>query len=298
MGTIPAFESFAVRKTREAERAAIYPLATLEDHSSRYPLERIGNPWTHQMYDGPFHPVRLAALTRRVSAATSPPEMPAISLVFVQSKDGNTGTDNPAALGGGATDTHLIYEGLSRVAVDAVLAGATTAAGRDVFFSLWHPQLVALRASLELPRHPTQIVLTGRACIDPETSLIFNVPDVPAIVLGSVYACGVLAKAAASRPWMHIIPMEGDDPSPALRRLFQDFGIRRISCIGGRTTASAMIDRGLVQDICLTTTHREAGEANTPFYVGGNPPVLEPIVRKRCTDPDAPFLFEHLSLNR
>ena len=46
--------------------------------------------------------------------------------VFVQSADGNTGARNPADLGGGETDKHLIYEGLSRVDVDGVLAGAAT----------------------------------------------------------------------------------------------------------------------------------------------------------------------------
>ena len=221
-----------------------------------------------------------------------------MSLVFVQSQDGNTGTNNPAELGGGATDKHLIYEGLSRVAADAVLAGATTAAGEDVFFSVWHPELVALRRSLGLERHPAQVVLTGRACIDPDASLVFNVPQVAVIVIGSAYACTLLAKAATSRPWMHVVEMDGQDIRPALRRLAIDFGIRRISCIGGRTTVTTLLDAGLVQDICLTTTPKRAGEPATPFYVGNTPPVLEPIVRKRCTDPDAAFLFEHLRVLR
>ena len=52
------------------------------------------------------------------------------------------------ALGGGETDKHLIYEGLSRVAADAVLAGAETIRGGDIVLSVWHPELVRLRASL------------------------------------------------------------------------------------------------------------------------------------------------------
>ena len=64
----------------------------------------------------------------------SPPpdeSRPACNLVFVQSRDGNTGASNPSSLGGGETDKHLIYEGLSRVAADAVLAGAETIRARE-----------------------------------------------------------------------------------------------------------------------------------------------------------------------
>lgn len=278
------FDAFAARKEREARHASIHRLVTIDDRSSRHPLDTVGTTWTRQLYDGPFHLVRTAA--------------PAISLVFVQSRTGNTVTDRPEELGGGATDKHLLYEGLSRIAADAVLAGARTASGAHVFFSLWHPELVALRLSLGLARHPAQVVVTGRACIDPETSLVFNAPDVPAIVIGSTYACGVLASAAASRPWMHIVRMEDDDLAAALRRLPEEFGIRRISCIGGRTTATALLDAGIVQDVCLTTTARDGGEPGTPFYVGKKPPAMDPIVRKRGTDPDAPILFEHLAVRR
>ena len=178
-----------------------------------------------------------------------------------------------------------------------MLAGATTAAGDQVFFSVWHPELVALRAGLGLPRHPVQMVITGRACVDPNRTLLFNVPEVPVIVLGSVAACGVLASAARSRPWMRIVPMEGPDLRAPLERTRAELGIRRISCIGGRTTATALLDAGLVQDIHLTTTERVAGEPGTPFYAGESPPRLAPVVRKRGTDPAAPFVFEHLRVS-
>jgi len=43
------------------------------------------------------------------------------------------------SLGGGATDDHVVFEGLSRVAADAVLAGARTVHGGNNVFSVWHP---------------------------------------------------------------------------------------------------------------------------------------------------------------
>ena len=84
------------------------------------------------------------------------------------------------SLGGGETDKHLIYEGLSRVAADAVLAGAETIRGGDIVLSVWHPELVALRASLGLPRHPIQIVATLRG-LELDAACMFNVPELPVV---------------------------------------------------------------------------------------------------------------------
>jgi hypothetical protein len=61
------------------------------------------------------------------------------------SANGNTVAEDPASLGGGATDHHVIYEGLSRVGADAVLVGARTVHGGDTIFSVWHPDMVNLR---------------------------------------------------------------------------------------------------------------------------------------------------------
>src|ERR1044071_2488423 len=111
------FTEFTEVKTRAAVGAAIAPFTTQVD---RRPPDAaaIGNDWTRRLFDGAFY----------VSPERSD-GLPSTSLVFVQSKDGNTGAKNPASLGGGNADAHLIYEGLSRVAADAVLAGAETIRG-------------------------------------------------------------------------------------------------------------------------------------------------------------------------
>jgi hypothetical protein len=90
-----------------------------------------------------------------------PSVAPAITLVLVESGDGNTDADNPEDLGGGATDKHLLYEELSRAAADTVLAGTTRAIGRSAFFCVWHPEIVALRHELGLSRPPAQVVVTA-----------------------------------------------------------------------------------------------------------------------------------------
>ena len=282
-----SFHAFSERKTGEATSARLVPFRTLEDCSSTFSTRNINNVWTREYYDGPFH-----------LSANGPLAVPLVSLVFVQSKDRNTGTDNPEELGGGPMDKHVIYEGVSRVAVDAVLAGAKTADDENTFFSVWHPELVALRRELGLPRHPAQIVVTGRGCINVEASRVFNVPEVPVYVIANRDGCRALEATAGRRPWVRLVPMNGDDLRRPLESLFQEHGVRRISAVGGRTTASSLIDQGLVQDICLTTTERHAGQPNTPFYVGRQSLRLAPIVRKRGLDPEYPILFEHLAVQR
>jgi hypothetical protein len=118
------FDRFAARKTAAALAARLTPLAT-EVEQPDADLESVGNAWTRALFGGPWY--------------MSPPpsaDLPSTSLVFVQSRDANTGADDPSALGGGATDKHLIYEGLSRVAVDAVLAGAETVRGSVVLVTV------------------------------------------------------------------------------------------------------------------------------------------------------------------
>ena len=236
------FADFCARKVRTAQAAILYPLRTVLDSSFLHATVHAGNDWSRRLFDGPFHLWRVPSGRR-----------PAISFVFVQSRDGNTSAGNPADLGGGDTDQHLIYEGLSRVAADAVLAGARTIEGADVFFSIWHPELVSLRKSYGLPRHPAQVVLTRRGRIDVASALIFNVPEVRVFVLGTTAACEALAPAVGDRPWVTLIAFEGDDVASAVERLRVDHGIRRISGVGGRATATALIDADLVQ---RTPRHR------------------------------------------
>ena len=183
---------FAERKTREASSAEVHALVTTETGPLERALGGIGNDWTRRHYSGDFHLMPL------------PSAAPAITLVFVESRDGNTDADNPEDLGGGATDKHLLYEGLSRAAADAVLAGTATAIGQSAFFSVWHPEIVALRHELGLSRHPAQVVVSATGHhLDLEGSLLFNVPEVPVFLLAGKHLPRPLGDASRGTAMDH-----------------------------------------------------------------------------------------------
>ena len=255
-------------------------LVTVEDRSSEWPVTGLGNAWSREYFDGPFY------------LFAAPADRPAISLVFVQTRDGNTGASNPGDLGGGPTDKHLIYEGLSRVAADAVLAGASSV-GHSAFFTVNHPELVALRMELGLPRHPAQMVISNDGNVD-LSARVFATPDVRVFLLAGDACVKKVAGEIAQRPWITLIPTNGDLPS-TFARLRRDHGIGRISAVGGRKAATGLVDSGLVQDLYLTTSPRAGGEPSTPWYAGERPPRLDTILTKREAA-ERPILFEHLAI--
>jgi riboflavin biosynthesis pyrimidine reductase len=281
--TVPAgclFKAFADRKSREASAASICTLRTVFDRPTEPGCRCIGNAWTRFHYGGDF---RLVVV---------PETRPNLSLVFVQSRDRNTGGADPSAFGGGATDEHLLYEGLSRAAADAVLVGARTL-HPAAFFSVWHPEIVALRHSLGLPRHPAQIVVSKRGHFD-FMSLLFNVPDVPVFLIAGEQCLIRHASALRVRPWVQPIPWAGDELTPAIDRLRIEKGIHTISAVGGRTTATRLVDDGLAQDIYLTTGPRDGGPPDTPWYAGIVSPTLTVMTTKEWIDGDSRLVFEHI----
>ena len=272
------FARFVEWKTRLAVSTPLPPYETETANPPAGSLT-VGNDWTARLFDGPFY--------------LSPPAdagRPACSLVFVQSRDGNTEAADPGVFGGGETDKHLVYEGLSRVAADAVLAGAGSV-GRDQLFSVWHPQLVGLRAALGLPRHPVQIVASIRG-VPLDRLLLFNVPEVRAVLVTVGDTAARLRESLIARPWVSVLVMDTPDHlSQALRGVLA-LGIERISCIGGRTLAGRFLEARLVDDVYLTTGVRDGGTLGTPLLDRRWRGRL--VVRKRGTGAEAGVVFEHL----
>lgn len=273
------FAEFAARKTAAAADAVIERFTTEVDNGAG--MDAIGNPWSRRMFDGAFY----------LSPAAGS-SLPSASLVFVRSRDGNTVAANPSTLGGGEADKHLIYEGLSRVAADAVLGGAGTIHGHIVL-SVWRRELVDLRAALGLPRHPMQVIATLRG-VELETGMMFNTPELAVAVVTVPRGHDAMREALRTRPWVTPIVMSDANDLPNAFRQLRDLGVSRLSCIGGRTLAQPLLDAGLIQDMYLTTSPISAGAPMTPFY--SQPLAGRIIVRKHGTGADHGVTFDHIAL--
>jgi riboflavin biosynthesis pyrimidine reductase len=279
-----SFEAYCRRKEAEARAEPLAGFRSVFDRASGQGLRPIGNGWTRDVFDGDFY-VREPVL----------PGLPAVSLVFVRSREGNTVADDPSTLGGGETDKHLVYEGLSRVAADAVLAGAATARGDETVFSVWHPQLVALRRTCGTPRHPAQVVVTASADLPFDRGLMFTTPELRVLICAPSGVTGTLRGRLRERRWIEVI--DGGEPlsMATVMRALYNRGLRVISAVGGRRTATALMREALVTDLYLTTSAITAGEPNSPFYIG-DPPRLYPLVEKEGRGAETGVRFEHLAI--
>lgn len=276
------FEAYCQRKEQAASAATIpgYVTAEIRDCGGVVSLE---NPWSRALFDGVFYR----------SAVAARPGIPSTSLVFVQSRDGNTVASDPSVLGGGDTDLHLIYEGLSRVDADAVLAGAATARGKDIVFSVWHPQLVALRLARGKPRHPAQVVVTVAGSLRFDEGLMFQEPSLRVFVITRSGAVKTIQDRLAGKPWIEVIDAGEPVSLACAMQQLGGRGVEVLSCVGGPRTAKALLDEQLVRDIYLTTSGIDAGTPGTPYH-GGQPPRVDRAVLKEGQGIEAGVRFEHL----
>jgi riboflavin biosynthesis pyrimidine reductase len=274
------FEDYCHRKELAAIKAQLSGFYTISDTAAATGVLAIGNAWSLALFDGDFY------------RSTLNTDLPLVSLVFVQSKDGNTVADNPSTLGGGETDKHLVYEGLSRVDADGVLAGAATARSGRMVFSVWHPELVALRQAMGHSRHPAQIVITDVGDVPIERGLMFQEPSLPVFIVTRSAMVSSLRDRAGDRSWVEVV--DAGEPlslTTAMHHLWQR-GQRVISAVGGRRTATTLLRERLVADLYLTTSPIEAGEPGTPYYEG--PPLsLTRVVEKAGKGNERGIRFEH-----
>lgn len=280
------FATFVDRKTNAAMVARIPGYVTRRSNGAKLGLRSITGAWASDRFDGPFF-----------ESEASNRALPAVNTVFVQSSDGNTGARNPMDLGGGLTDKHLIYEGLSSAHADAIITGASTIRGAQMVMAIWHPELVALRTSLGLERYPAQVVATRSGDVDIESALLFNVPELRVFILTDDTGAEQLKPQIRRRPWIRVLSGGRESNVVAgLKALRADHGITRVSCIGGRTLTTQLIDADVVQDLYLTTSPKPGGDPNTPFYTGTQPLNTTLVVSKAGRDEETGVRFEHLRL--
>ena len=120
--------------------------------------------------------------------------------------------------------------------------------------------------------------------------LLFNMPDVPVYLLTSDRGRERLAGALAARPW--VTAVAGGSLAEQFAVL-GDAGIRRACSVGGRRSASDLVDAGLVQDVYLTTTKTSGGDPGTPWYTGKQDVRMTTALIKEWDGPDGTVTFEH-----
>src|SRR5262249_33811852 len=140
-----------------------------------------------------------------------------------------------------------------------------------------------------------QVVISKRGRLDFD-ALLFNVPEARVFLIAANEGLSERTAWLRARPWIQHIPLIADDLRAALDQLRVVHGVHRISAVGGRFTASHLVDAGLAQDLYLTTTPHPGGEPGTPWYTGVTAPTLDVLTRKYWVDAGLPILFEHLSL--
>jgi riboflavin biosynthesis pyrimidine reductase len=277
------FDDYCRGKQAAAAAAVLPPYKTAAIDLRFGTFRAIGNSWSRTRFDGDFY------RTAYVNV-----DIPVTNLVIVESLEGNTVADDPATLGGGATDKHLIYEGLSRVDADAVLAGARTARSDDLLFSVWHPELVALRRALGRSRHPAQVIVASRSAPRIEHALMFQEPEVAVFIVTTSDAASSLRAQVAARPWIQVVDAGQPMSMRTALRGLRAHGIATVSAIGGRTTARALLREAVVHDLYLTTSARRGGEPHTPLLE--QPLDAQSVVVKMGTGPEEGVRFVHYRL--
>ncbi len=281
-----AFKDYAERKTRRAASVETPGVITLEDRTDQFEVEKLEHPVIERFWGGPFY----------YSKKAHDSKLPVVNLVFVEDKNGNTGSDEPWNLGGGETD-FMIYEGASRVHVDAIIAGSKTAEG--IVLSTWHPDLLKFRTEvLKKPAFATNVLTTERGELDIENELIFNNPELQVVILTGDSGKAKLEPKIGHRSWVHVESSgEKSDLRKGMMILKEKYGVLLASAIGGRNVATELLDKDLVTDLYLTRTPIVAAPENTPFYLGDRDELmrnrLELVIRKGGTGPEERVLFEH-----
>lgn len=277
-----AFAEYCRQKEKAALAAELSGYTTLIEDVDGVDLLAIGSSWSRALFDGDFY---------RSAGATSP-ELPAVTLVHDWPPDDPREEGGPGP-SGDATTLHLIHEGLARVDADGVLGGLGVVRGPDFVASVWHPELVALRLSRGLPRHPIQIVVSESGRLPFDECLLFNEPSLRVVVVTARRSVEALQQKLQGKPWIRVL--DAGQPlslRKALSTLRRD-GLAVVSALGGRRVASTLLGEGLVTDLYLTGSDEDGVRPSRDIHDG--PPVLHRrVLTKQGHRGSSRARFEHL----
>ena len=166
---------------------------------------------------------------------------------FVLSADGG------AAVSGGSRGLQspadqAVFAALRAVS-DAVVVGAGTARAEGYRPVRVRPEGRQWRSAHGRAATPTLVLVSRSLQLDPADASLTG----PAVVV-TCAAADPARRAALEQVTDVVVAGQDDVDLPAAVRTLHDRGLRRLLCEGGPTLLSALLDAGLVDELCLTTS--------------------------------------------
>jgi riboflavin-specific deaminase-like protein len=186
---------------------------------------------------------------------------------FALTVDGQATIEGRSGPIGSATDTRVLQ--LLRTQVDAVMIGAGTMRTERYGRIVSDPELRGLRERVEgLAPDPLAVIVTGTMDL-PWDAGLFESGFGRVLLLTASDEEPPRTKTSV-RVGRH--PAEGVDLRGALERMRRERGVRSLLCEGGPRLHANLVERGLVDELFVTTAPKLAGGTG-PTLLAGAPPV-------------------------
>ncbi|HZO28681.1 MAG TPA: dihydrofolate reductase family protein [Chloroflexota bacterium] len=174
---------------------------------------------------------------------------------MVSTVDGKAALGTSAAGIGSRTDSLLMRQ--VRAAVDAVMHGAGTLRS-EIVDPRVDEERSRQRVASGLPPQPLAVIVSASLDLDPTGRFLVNGPS------GTVILTSSLAPVERRNPLArYAMLLTHDGPSvdlvAALRRLHDEYGVRRLLSEGGPTLNQHLLDAGLVDEVFWTVAPKLAG---------------------------------------
>jgi riboflavin biosynthesis pyrimidine reductase len=180
-----------------------------------------------------------------------------VRMNFVSSADGAVTLEGRSGALGGATDRTLMQ--VLRTMADVVLVGAGTVRAEGYGGLQVDPPDVEWRRAHGLDDQPAIALVSGALRLDPGDAVFVDAVRRPVIVTSDAAA----ARGARFAEVAEVLPCgEESVDLVAMLELFARRGWTQVLCEGGPHLFGALLDGGLVDEVCLTVAPRfVAGEA-------------------------------------
>jgi riboflavin-specific deaminase-like protein len=205
----------------------------------------------------------------------APDDRPYVVTNFAVTVDGRAAIEGRSGPIGSDTDTEVLH--LLRTQADAVMIGAGTMRTERYGRVVPDPELRDLRERSEgLAPDPLAVIVSGSLEL-PWDAGLFTCGFGTVLILTS--SDGPVPETKTPVRVDRHTSGEGVDLISTLRELRQERGVRSVLCEGGPRLHANLIERGLVDELFVTTAPKLAG-GDAPSMLEGAPPVthgLDPV---------------------